>query len=419
MTSSLRFDFAPIIGSQLTPEGYLRVRCRAARTGVQSYRRNDGSTVVEFRPREEVGSPASLSSFGLSPVTWQHPPVLLDAENTKQFQVGFSGGKVSFDDGFVEVALTVTDAAAIAGIQRGDATEVSAGYKVDFDPTPGTTPDGEHFDGIQRNIQVNHIAIVPKGRAGKEVRLLLDHFDSDSAISISDELIPSPNSTKNKPSPIPKKIMASVNLDGLSIELPSDAAAAVQSFIKDMERRVDSSESNQESLLLRIQQLEEENQSILENLKSATVRGDEAEAKVAATSAPPRMDTAELDALVSARLDTLTHLAPAFEAEFKFDGIPTEDLYQFAYKNLTGEEVPEDSSGDYIAGIVDGLLSVANLDSEDDELPVDSRSDSSTIPLRNALNNVQRGANPSSAIADYQLKLQNAWQKPLTATKGI
>ena len=418
MTSSLRFDFAPIIGSQLTPEGYLRVRCRAARTGVQSYRRNDGSTVVEFRPKEEVGSPASLSSFGLSPVTWQHPPVLLDAENTKQFQVGFSGGKVSFDDGFVEVALTVTDAAAIAGIQRGDATEVSAGYKVDFDPTPGTTPDGVHFDGTQRNIQVNHIAIVPKGRAGKEVRLLLDHFDSDSAISISDELIPSPNSTTQKPLPIPKT-MASVNLDGLSIELPSDAAAAVQSFVKDMERRVDSSESNQESLLLRIQQLEEENQSIASDFQAAKLRGDEAEAQVAASSAAPRMDTADLDKLVSERLDSLTHLAPAFEAEFNFDGIPTEDLYQFAYKNLTGEEVPEDSSGDYIAGIVDGLLSVANLDSKDDGLAVDSRSDSSTVPLRNALNNVQRGANPSSAMADYQLKLQNAWQKPLTATKGI
>lgn len=418
MTSSLRFDFAPIIGSQLTPEGYLRVRCRAARTGVQSYRRNDGSTVVEFRPKEEVGSPASLSSFGLSPVTWQHPPVLLDAENTKQFQVGFSGGKVSFDDGFVEVALTVTDAAAIAGIQRGDATEVSAGYKVDFDPTPGITPDGVHFDGTQRNIQVNHIAIVPKGRAGKEVRLLLDHFDSDSAISIPDELIPLPNSTTQKPLPIPKT-MASVNLDGLSIELPSDAAAAVQSFVKDMERRVDSSESNQESLLLRIQQLEEENQSIASDFQAAKLRGDEAEAQVEAASDAPRMDIADLDKHVSERLDSLTHLAPAFEAEFNFDGIPTEDLYQFAYQNLTGEEVPEDSSGDYIAGIVDGLLSVANLDSEDDGLAANSRSDSSTVPLRNALNNVQRGANPSSAMADYQLKLQNAWQKPLTATKGI
>ncbi len=418
MTSSLRFDFAPIIGSQLTPEGYLRVRARAARTGVQSYRRNDGSTVVEFRPKEEVGSPASLSSFGLSPVTWQHPPVLLDTENTKQFQIGFSGGKVSFDDGFVEVALTVTDAAAIAGIQRGDATEVSAGYKVDFDPTPGITPDGVNFDGIQRNIQVNHIAIVPKGRAGKEVRLLLDHFDSDSAISISDEPSFAGHSTTNKPFPNHQKSMASVNLDGLSIELPSDAAAAVQSFVKDMERRVDSSESNQESLLLRIQQIEEENQSLSTELETAKKRGDEAEAQIAsAPDSAPRMDVAELDKLVSARLDALTHLAPAFEAEFKFDGIATEDLYQFAYTNLTGEEVPEDSSVDYISGIVDGLLSVANQDSDDDE--TEDRSDSSTVSLRNALNNVQRGSDRASAMADYQLKLQNAWQKPLTAHKGI
>ena len=63
-----------------------------------------------------------------------------------------TASKVSFTDGFVEVCLTVTDQEAIEKIQRGDTSEVSAVYKVEFDPTPGVTPDGESYDGIQRNM---------------------------------------------------------------------------------------------------------------------------------------------------------------------------------------------------------------------------------------------------------------------------
>jgi hypothetical protein len=46
------------------------------------------------------------------------------------------------------------------------ARELSCGYTLDLDETPGTTPEGEHYDAIQRNIVYNHCAIVPKGRAG-------------------------------------------------------------------------------------------------------------------------------------------------------------------------------------------------------------------------------------------------------------
>ena len=112
-SSVLRYDFAPITGSESTPEGYLRVWCRAARTGTQLYRRADGSQTREYRPPEEVSSPESLSTFGMKPATWGHPPVLLDSANTKQFQVGYSGSQVRYNDGFVEVALVVTDQDAI------------------------------------------------------------------------------------------------------------------------------------------------------------------------------------------------------------------------------------------------------------------------------------------------------------------
>jgi hypothetical protein len=47
-----------------------------------------------------------------------------------------------------------------------DARELSCGYSLNLDETPGTTPEGEHYDAIQRNIVYNHVALVPQGRAG-------------------------------------------------------------------------------------------------------------------------------------------------------------------------------------------------------------------------------------------------------------
>ena len=68
--------------------------------------------------------------------------------------------------------MTITDKAVIDRVMRGDVREVSAGYRVSYDATPGVTDDGEHYDGIQKAISGNHVAIVRRGRAGPEVKAL-------------------------------------------------------------------------------------------------------------------------------------------------------------------------------------------------------------------------------------------------------
>jgi hypothetical protein len=37
--------------------------------------------------------------------------------------------------------------------------------------TASTTPAGEAYDAIQKNIRLNHVASVPYGSAGKRVRI--------------------------------------------------------------------------------------------------------------------------------------------------------------------------------------------------------------------------------------------------------
>ena len=427
-TSVSRYDFAPITGSETTDEGYLRVWCRAARTGTQLYRRADGSQVREYRPPEEVSNPDSLTTFGMKPATWGHPPVLLDAANTKQYQVGYSGSQVRYNDGFVEVALVITDQDAIEKIKRKDATEVSAGYKVDFDPTPGLTPEGEEYAGVQRNIRVNHIAIVPRGRAGPEVRLLMDRMDAADAISIDPDLIRDSESAL-QPCTTASPAMASIKLDGLEIDLPAEAATAVQSFARDMERQLKSVITERDELSKKLDAQQEEIDALAYDKEAAEGRADALEERVTELeSSSSRIDTAELDQLVAARLATLQRLAPAFAEDFKFDGVDDDALYTQAFENLTGSAPREDASPAYIQGVVDGILS-ARADSEGDEPEgegdapeaegeepetKEDRADSTTS-LRDALKGAGRGS--ASPVDSYRARQAEAWKRPLTATK--
>lgn len=420
-TSVSRYDFAPITGSETTSEGYLRVWCRAARTGTQLYRRADGTQVREYRPPEEVSNPEALSTFGMKPVTWGHPPVLLDAANTKQFQTGYSGSQVRYNDGFVEVALVVTDQDAIEKIKRKDATEVSAGYKVDFDPTPGITPEGESYDGVQRNIRVNHIAIVPRGRAGPEVRLLLDRMDAADAVADfpEHEMAPQSSSTASP-------VMATVKLDGLEIDLPAEAASAVQSYSRDMGRQLQALTTERDELVAKLDSLQADFDSLALDKEAAEGRADALEEELASTESG-RIDTAELDQLVAERLATLQRLAPAFAEDFKFDGIDDASLFIQAFENLTGSTPREDAEPAYIQGVVEGILA-ARADAEDEEGDEEDSEDGdaetkedsadredSTSTLRDALKGAGRGT--ASPVQAYRAKQAEAWKRPLTATK--
>lgn len=441
MTTATRYDFLslPIVGSEIDPEtGYLKVRARTARTGLQKYRRADGSVETEYRPEEEVSKPETLASFGMKPVTWKHPPTLLDAENTKMFQIGHAGSHVHFSDGFVEVALLVTDKKSIANIQNKDsadhAVEVSAGYRVDYDPTPGKTPSGEAYDGVQRNIRVNHIAIVPKGRAGPEVRLLLDRLDSTSAVSFDQELLDPPESVTPA---FPAMSTVSIKLDGVDVSVASDVAPLIQTFVRDSARDLEELRSANTTLMGELAdikadfaELETEKEAAegrADGLQAALDEGGEAgEIKLDENNLEAilaQIPAERIDALVSARLDTLRRLAPAFDDDFVFDGIGDDELYMAAYESIFGEAPDDGMSLELMRGRVEGAL--ATLDS-DDEVPAPepaasqkSRSDAagdSTGRLRTALRGVQR-KDAAGASEGYASRIAQDWQKPLTASR--
>lgn len=60
-------------------------------------------------------------------------------------------------------------------MKRSGLRELSLGYSLDLDETPGVW-NGQPYDAIQRNIRINHLALVEKARAGEQARLNIDGF---------------------------------------------------------------------------------------------------------------------------------------------------------------------------------------------------------------------------------------------------
>jgi hypothetical protein len=167
----------------ITPEGFLDCVGACARIGNQTYH-EDGEPFVEFRPEDEVFHPDSLESHKLKPITIRHPDALVDSENFQMLTVGVTGVVPRKDGDFLLNDFRVMDKDAVRGIldrrDRGQSTEISMGYDRVLDKKTGEFR-GQKYDGIQRNIRINHAALLDEGqaRAGAGAKLRLDNNENN------------------------------------------------------------------------------------------------------------------------------------------------------------------------------------------------------------------------------------------------
>src|SRR5699024_9598617 len=115
-------------------------------------------------------SPEAMHSFAHRPLTNDHPPEEVTADNWSKYAKGYTGDKIARDGDYIRVPLLMTDADTIKDAEGGK-REMSVGYSAEIDWTPGTTPSGLHYDAIQRKIRANHVALVQNGRAGHGARI--------------------------------------------------------------------------------------------------------------------------------------------------------------------------------------------------------------------------------------------------------
>lgn len=166
-------DTSPITGRTLTRDGFLKSPAQLSRTGIQDYHSSElglpgNKTVKLFRPVDEVFSVDALESFESVVVTVDHPADSVSAENWKNHAAGDVAGIRQFGN-YMVGTLLIKDAAAIKKVQDGK-SELSCGYSFDLDLTPGNF-SGQAYDGVQRNIRGNHVAIVDSGRCGGACRI--------------------------------------------------------------------------------------------------------------------------------------------------------------------------------------------------------------------------------------------------------
>lgn len=153
-----------------TVEGFLICKnVPIARTGPQEYMARDLALdgdpermVKVNRYETDVFEPAALASFEGKPVTDGHPPEEVDPSNFSSYAKGHIQ-RVRREGNYIVADLYINDPALINEIRNGIKREVSCGYGCEY------VPDGDSYK--QTKIRGNHVAVVPRGRAGHSVSI--------------------------------------------------------------------------------------------------------------------------------------------------------------------------------------------------------------------------------------------------------
>lgn len=168
-----RYDRAMIHDVSEESNGYLTVRASLVKPGVYPYQRADGSIQHELKHPDEIFGDQVIQGVQAKPVTDGHPSEPVNIDNIKAYGKGFSHTDSEVRHNTVMVTITVYDKELIEDIAEGRKREISLGFITDLVAEQGTY-DGQEYQFKQTNIDVNHIAIVERGRVGPEASIRND-----------------------------------------------------------------------------------------------------------------------------------------------------------------------------------------------------------------------------------------------------
>lgn len=387
---TLRYDRGQIKQKHFTDEGFLVVDAVFTRTGVFSYRNNDGSERLELRHPEDVLKDDSLKSMSLLPITLLHPKErVVDSENARKVSIGTTGESVNHDGNEIFGTVKITDKAAIEKIENDNITELSLGYRVKLVDDEGEFK-GQRHDVRQTEIKYNHLAVVQQGRAGV-AKLVLDAVD---AVQTEKE--------DHKPIKKEKNIMTMVNhnVDGINYEA---APQIVNHLIKET-GRADTAETALVELNTAHSTMKADNDSLKEKLTAAE-KIDHSEAiqeKVDSRislvgSAMLHLNTDEAkDLNIKTDSEIQLLVIKKYSPDFNKDGVNADSvkdpIYMKARFDAALENKPEEKNNDHKSTIGDQRKTMG----------VHKTDDKSEI-------------NADKSRNDYAKSLTNAW-KPEPAT---
>lgn len=186
-TTARRFDDklgTPLLRVYTRPEDGAKL-CEgiATQEGVLVYRNADGTERLELVTRQAVLDTAA--TVGRAAMTLHHPKDgFVRPDNYQEHAIGDVDGDVRVEEfgtqgGFarVRVLTAVRRADALSALDAG-VCQLSSGYEVDLDETPGEHPVFGRYDARQTGRRINHLALVPEGRSGPGVALRTDSNDA-------------------------------------------------------------------------------------------------------------------------------------------------------------------------------------------------------------------------------------------------
>lgn len=339
----LRYDTGTLVLGK-SENGFRRFDVKIARAGVFPYVYQDGSVRMEAKLPEDLFSPVTIDSAKGAPVTEDHVPPsdsrgLVTPENYKKYVKGALGDTITVQDGHLCASETMFDADLLGKVENGEKVEVSIGFELDIDPTPGEY-NGQRYDCAQRNIRINHVAHVDKGRAGDTVRVQLDTIPTDVHIAVMStanksrkgEIMPQPKTRADSAKKL-GLLMRLVKLVGLDAEdLPADGEAAAGG-------------QPGETAAATVEELKKQNEELAGQLKAALEKI--AELSKEAQLPDGHSEEAAMDAKIAKR-QSLLDQAKIIIPDVKTDGLKERDikLKIIAAKLPFAEGVRQDSLSD-------------------------------------------------------------------------
>ncbi|WP_162987210.1 DUF2213 domain-containing protein [Sphingomonas paeninsulae] len=217
-------DHLTLDAPRRTKDGYMAVRAKAARTGHYAYSGRDvdpsnmhglrdTTTVNVLRDADQVFAAKAAHSFIGKPITDNHPADSVTSANWKDHARGTIMGAKWEEGGYLAFDLMLTDESAIKAVDSGK-RELSNGYSCELEFGDFTAADGTKCLARQANIVGNHIALVDKGRAGPECRIV----DAAACDAIS------PTTLQSIFTDSGERTMKKLTIDGLLVDL-ADAEA--------------------------------------------------------------------------------------------------------------------------------------------------------------------------------------------------
>lgn len=391
--SVFRVDVGELGKPVITPAGFLRAEGHPTKAGIFVYRNPDGTTRRELRPPDEVFKQDSLNSLQLAPVTDDHPPGNLTAENAQEYMRGAVGETVRRDGDLVAAPMMVTDRKLRDKMMAGK-TALSCGYTCDVDFTAGEW-NGQRYDAVQKNIRYNHLAVVERGRAGADARVRMDSADAGM---VSD---PSPGAVAPPTQEHRKMSTKTFRHDGVTYE---GSEQVVELFAKLEKNRADAVTDRDAA----ITEKKSATSALQAKLDSATEQI--AQLKADAAKAPEKL-RAEIRARMELEASARKYLGKAV----KLDGLTDREVRVQLLKKLSPKLDVAGKDDTYVAARLDAAFELNATDSTNEIARARKDTEGAEVEAE-----VEHADAPDvDAARERMLKAgSEEWKKPLRSTRA-